>query len=448
MSALGRSIVLGVFILASYATSAQEYPHVTRGTLVTAMGNKQGIVLMTDSMVTYTDASGRSRQAPKQPRQKLMRYNDKWVCATAGLLSVTKPNLSPQADTISPQFQFQVMGLIKFYADAMRTKDSSQSMADALSALSALLRQHFSIHADMDAALGKPEEKNAGDYRLELFLAGFDTDGQPKIGRIDISVRSELWSDGKAHWVAVEKENDCKLRTIKSELTVCQGGIDTIEKDMLANPDKYKGPSVMEDFIIQMKKDRGASLTTDEMTKLGHLFKVETSYREAAVGGLDQVATITRGQIRLEGIDGFAPVQKPSPMVIVPCPTGTSFHASSFLNLPSNHVPILYQHCAIFEEEHQLDGNIYVQCTFRDSNLYYSGGDTLFGPDNQIEGKSSLFLGPASCRRPDVVAQLQKRFDVFHGGSISPIHDGSGNLPPGAGFCDMRATQDIPQPQR
>lgn len=242
MSVLGRSIVLSVFILARYGTSAQEYPHVTRGTLVTAMGNKQGIVLMTDSMVTYTDASGRSRQAPNEPRQKLMRYNDKWVCATAGLLSVPKPNLSPRGpDAISPQFQLQVLGLIKFYADAMSTKDSSQSMADALSALSALLRQHFSIHADMDAALGKPEEQNANDYCLELFLAGFDIDGQPKIGRLDISVRSELWLDGKAHWVAIEKENDCKLRTIKSELTVCQGGMDTIEKDMLANPDGYEG---------------------------------------------------------------------------------------------------------------------------------------------------------------------------------------------------------------
>lgn len=93
-------------------------------------------------------------------------------------------------------------------------------MADALAALSALIRQHFSIHADIDASLGKPEQQNANEYRLELFLAGFDNDGQAKIGRVDIKVRSERWSDGKAHWVAVETDNnnDCKLRTIKNEL--------------------------------------------------------------------------------------------------------------------------------------------------------------------------------------------------------------------------------------
>jgi hypothetical protein len=51
------SIILGVFLLATYTASADEYQHVTRGTLITAMGNKQGIVLMTDSMVTYTDAT-------------------------------------------------------------------------------------------------------------------------------------------------------------------------------------------------------------------------------------------------------------------------------------------------------------------------------------------------------------------------------------------------------
>lgn len=90
MNALRGSVLLITLLLGTYsAGGADEYPRATRGTLITAMGNKQGIVLMTDSMITYTDASGRPRQAPNQPRQKLMQYNDKWVCATAGILTET-----------------------------------------------------------------------------------------------------------------------------------------------------------------------------------------------------------------------------------------------------------------------------------------------------------------------------------------------------------------------
>jgi hypothetical protein len=448
MSSFGRGVILGVFLLAAYSAIADENPHVSRGTLITAMGNKHGIVLMTDSMVTYSDASGHSWQSPGTPVQKLMLYNDKWVCATAGLLSLPRPRISPQPDMLSPKLQLQVLGLIKFYADAMKKQGTSQSMADALAALSALIRRDFSIRADIDSATGIPDDANLNAYRLELFLAGFDTDGQLKIGRIDLALRSERWSDGKAHWVAIEEENDCKLKTIKNELTVCHGGIDTIEKDMLAHPETYTGASVMGDFIAQMHRDNGASVTTDQMKKLGHLFKIQTASSEPAVGGPDEVATITKDGIKLEGIDGFSPPLQPSPMLILTCPTGMSFPISSHLELPVNHVPLFFQHCVIFHEEHELDGNIYVQCIFRDSNLLYFGGDTLFAEDNQIEGNSSLSVGRASCRRPDIVEQLQKRFDVFHGGSLFPDPDGSGRYSIQPSLCaglQNRQNQAPPQ---
>jgi hypothetical protein len=53
----------------------------------------------------------------------------------------------------------------------------------------------------------------------------------------------------------------------------------------------------------------------------------------------------------------------------------------------------------------------------------YSGGDTIFGPDNTIEN-SQLQLFGNKCRRPDIVDQLAKRFDFTRGGSLWP---GSGH---------------------
>jgi hypothetical protein len=52
--------------------------------------------------------------------------------------------------------------------------------------------------------------------------------------------------------------------------------------------------SVMVNFANAKKKDRGASLTLEEMKKLAHVFKVETEFSDNRVGGLDQIAAITK----------------------------------------------------------------------------------------------------------------------------------------------------------
>ena len=70
--------------------------------------------------------------------------------------------------------------------------------------------------------------------------------------------------------------------------------------------------------------------------------------------------------------------------------------------------------------QHPLDSYIYLKCKFRDANLLYLGGDTVFGPDYLIEGNSHLYLGPSACRRPDIANELARRFDFAHGGSLWP----------------------------
>jgi hypothetical protein len=65
----------------------------------------------------------------------------------------------------------------------------------------------------------------------------------------------------------------------------------------------------------------------------------------------------------------------------------------------------------------QGTGNVYIHCAFRDSVLWYGGGDnTLFDDDNLVEGESYLRRSQNSCRHPEVVEQLTKRFDFEHGG--------------------------------
>jgi hypothetical protein len=398
-----------VFLILPITMLAQENAAFSHGTLITAMGNQNGIVLVTDSMLSHVDAEGKSRPDPSQPLQKLIPYGDRMICATAGTLVFTPSKLGKPTDQLLKKLDFQVLGLIQFYRDAIKKQGRIQSMADTLAGLSAVIRYDFAINAEiLNSMVGI-----INDYHLELFLAGIDVDGLPKIGRLDISVKRE-----EGRMVAEEIENNCKLHTVGKELTVCPGGVEGIERKMLANPQAYHDFPIMATFAKAMVKDHGASLTVDEMKTLAHAFKAKTERSYNGVGGADQVASITKLNMSVTGLDHFEPIPSPSPVVILSCRPGYGFHKSS--PLAPQPVPLLYEHCVFNKEEERLDGNVYLKCVFRDSFLLYNGGDTIFGPDNIIEGNSTLELGRESCLRPDIVDQLVRRFDFIHGGALGP----------------------------
>ncbi|PYT96384.1 MAG: hypothetical protein DMG36_00560 [Acidobacteria bacterium] len=410
-----RLLALIAFLLFPIPSIAgQENSAFAHGTLITAMGNKNGIVVVTDSMVTKTYASGHSQPDPQDPAQKLMPCGDHMVCATAGVLTIPPSMFGKPSDGLLKRLDLQVLGLIQFYRDAIKKQGRPQSIADTLAGLSAVIRYDFGVLAEINNSL---DPQFVNDYHLELFLAGIDVDRLPKIGRIDIVVKRE-----QGRIVAEEIENDCKLHTVGDDLTVCPGGIEGPERNMIAHPERYPDSSVMVNFADAKKKDRGASLTLEEMKKLAHVFKVETQFSDDRVGGLDQIATITKEHMVVEGIDHFQLVARPSPLVVLSCPPGGFGFPKASL-LPPQPVPLLYEYCVFYRAEEWLDGNIYLKCVFRDSTLIYSGGDTIFGPDNTIEN-SRLQLFGNKCRRPDIVDQLAKRFDFTRGGSLWP---GSGH---------------------
>src|SRR5882724_11794180 len=105
-----RYLTLGVFLIfTAKASSGQENYKSTHGTLITVMGNKQGIVVVADSMGTSLDSSGHSQQLAI-PFQKLMGYDEHTVCATAGLLSSVSRKKSEPGREVLPQLNLQVLG--------------------------------------------------------------------------------------------------------------------------------------------------------------------------------------------------------------------------------------------------------------------------------------------------------------------------------------------------
>ena len=120
MATLRTVLFCILFVFMVLQCHGQLSPVPTRGTLVTALANRQGIVVMTDSRASIRDESGHFRPDPDHPIQKLLQYDEHIVCAIAGLWfdAVRKPN-QPNKD-ILPRLDTQVLGLVLSYRDAVR----------------------------------------------------------------------------------------------------------------------------------------------------------------------------------------------------------------------------------------------------------------------------------------------------------------------------------------
>jgi len=311
----------------------------------------------------------------------------------------------------------QVLGIVQSYRDGVRRSGKKQTMAETLDGLSAVIRARFNVQADLNAYVGDTAEDISDMYRLELILAGRDTDQQQKIGRMDIAVSRERWLDGQLHWVAHEAESPCKLTTINDALFICSAGIEGTEKMMRDDPESYRSLPIMKRYIYAREKDNGASLSLAYMKTLGNLFKEQTSHDDQRVGGNDQIAVIPKGvDAQFEGVERSTHFSEPEPFLVWLCQPGAVISGPGEIVSPH---PVIFEGCTFSKTNVFLDGNVYMHSTFRDSWLYYRGGEnTLFDDDNVVEGDSFFRGSSNSCRHPDVVEQIAKRFDFERGGSV------------------------------
>jgi hypothetical protein len=416
-----RYLILGAFLIfTSPASRGQENHQSTHGTLITLIGNKQGIVVVADSMGTTMDSSGRLIQLPK-PFQKLMGYDEHTICATAGLLFSVSRKKSDPGREILPQLNLQVLGIVQAYRDAVKRSGKPQSMRDALEGLSGALRARFTTLADLDANLGYEATETIFKYQLRLRLAGFDLDGEPKIGSLDLTMTPQPgpWSDGQKHWTAQELERP-QVEPIHDTLLIRSTGLDKIEKEMLAHPERFSTLTIMQEYISAMRKDQGASLSTEYMKQLGHLFKLRTAKSVREVGGADQVATIVKGRNpELAGLDAFLPITNPVQFTKWRCSPGAAIVGFGG-DIVTGTTPVIFQSCIFEKLRLEMANNIFLHCTFRNVELIYNGGDVLFDDDNIIEGNSRIALLPNSKRYPETANRLASKFDFLHGGYATP----------------------------
>ena len=124
-------------LLVSLVVVAGENPKddgVAHGTINIALGNKSGLVVLTDSMVTAMDATGTHQLS--NPGQKLFKLDDRTVCSVAGFASAT----AVSSRVTTSDLNTETSAIIHEYV-RQSTSQPRQSIAEKLWALAWLIHQ-------------------------------------------------------------------------------------------------------------------------------------------------------------------------------------------------------------------------------------------------------------------------------------------------------------------
>jgi hypothetical protein len=203
-------------------TPAESAP-VLRGTINVVMANDNGIVVLTDSMITeeWRDADGNLHARQKSdPGQKLFRLDDQTVCAFAGFASAQTPPL--------PDFINSVSGIIGRYQGYRERK--SLSFSDKLQLLEGIFSYYLAGVANLQNATA------TADYYFELFLAGFDVNGMPEVGSVILGLAPEQLSTGQ---LLRAETLERRIFPITSKDMILGHGKTTVAMQILNDPKKW-----------------------------------------------------------------------------------------------------------------------------------------------------------------------------------------------------------------
>lgn len=376
---------------------AQDLPSnqtVTHGTINVVLANKNGIVVLTDSMLTRGSGPGAHHEATGQ---KLFRIDDKTVCAIAGFISK------------EPASDFIVHSSEVFDTFSAGLKNNDQiGMEDKLKTLTSLFSFRLQSAAEVDLAQNASEDTSG--YRVELTIAGYNLDGVPKVGHTTISIVR----DGDQPSAVLQ---NIYLTPVEPQLVRFLYGEPLIADALLQFP---LGPedNILDQLAASLKADRGASFTTDQMVKVAEALAAYTSKIYPSVGGKNQVAVLSDGKISRFDQEHFgAPPPADFSFVIANWGMGTDQFPLSgsifFLKNGFIKVPVI------------IDNNYFMGNTFRDSIVVLNGRPREFATNNTVDN-CTLILGPNSKLNDRLVKQILHQFawkSVIHSPKLPSIQD-------------------------
>lgn len=335
------------------------------GTVNIALANANGIVLLTDSV-----KSTEGRALP-EPTQKLFQLDDKTVCSIAGFVSET--------GWPRPQFDTEVAGIVADFKDKLSTQPIPD-LEVKLRALGFLVGFYIDLVANRSEVVvgpGKPE-----DYIFQVIVAGYDADGKPKIGKLVLSPVSQQSPDGHKFWSHTVSP---EMHQVGRKLVPVLGGIPYVSNEVLNSPQKFSSDSkVVRRYMSAMRRDRGESLTLQEMAALASYMAAQTTKRyPSVVGPPNQIAVLTHGKIvKLEQPHFSNPPRPMKFALMVNLRIQRDLMAAT---PPDTYMLWIRSEFVGFRNPRlRLDDQFFYGCVIRDSIVEYGGGLTDFGPTNTV----------------------------------------------------------------
>jgi hypothetical protein len=374
---LAAAFVILVIPLVAYTHQDSADNSVVHGTINIALGNENGIVVLTDSMIT---AGGRQLA---QPGKKLFKLDDQTVCAFAGF------SAAPAADERGsiPELNTSVGAVIEDYARKSQGKPR-QSIVDRLGALAFLINFRLTALANAREALGHAQIYD--DYNFRLLMAGTDVDNLQKIATTALHTRKHPWG-------VQSSTQDISVTTVEDEMIGKLAGMPDVALQILTNPESKPTDPVLSSYANARRENNGKSLTLDHLQELAKRLAYYTAQVHPEVGGPNQIAILRKSQIVTVDQPKFAALTNP-----ITGDFGLAVHsefrysnvAYPFTKMPlANLMPQVYIDCNWVGSELSIDGGYFIANTFADSVLYYDGSAVSLWSSNKIIN-SKLVLGP------------------------------------------------------
>jgi hypothetical protein len=266
------------------------------------------------------------------------------------------------------------------------------------------------------------EPATAGDYGFELILAGYDTDGTPKIGKFKLSTHL---SESGVFSPVIEEIHETTVGKELEHETAGIGG-DPVEY-ILSNPGQVADELDIRRYAKLKLSDHGSSLTVADMealakslARLSALFTSKTyamrplGYREWwPVGGVNQIAILEKGSLsKLDQPTSLFEARKLN-MTPVSIVMGLTVDGGGvpglvlWITQPPKISLILKSRLRGGLVD--LDNAYFFEDDFSDATVYYGGGVLGFDPSNRISN-CVLNIAEGVDRKSPAVQELIAKF--------------------------------------
>lgn len=370
------------------ASTQEDQSIVIRGTLNAVLANANGMVVVTDSMQTWN-----STQLP-DPGKKLFQIDRRTICTIAGFGS--------EQFTSAPEFNTSAAGIIERYEALLAGQGDVHPFAEKLTSLAHLFQFNLSSTANLSHIVNPPT-LDLNSHFFQLILAGYDTDGAPKIAKLTLQVSITPGRDGQPTLSSIA-ENVVPLSVAKTFIYLLAGQHEVAER-ILSQPQNFMDDPAIHRYAESRASDSGSSLTLPELKALAESLVRHTEQKHRTVGGERQFAILSKGkEIALE--------QRSFPKYPLPVPeffllVGSHFENCRKSEIRSNFLVVRNKFLRCVQK---LDGNYFFGNEFIESLVQYDGGPMRFDRSNIVVG-STLLLGPHVDQNPDAVKKLRETFD-------------------------------------